>query len=198
MNSRRFIIKTALSLFIAKSYKAVTMNELEKATGLTKGAFYHHFKNKEEIFIEVIDTYYLSIDLFDNKELLTTGTLRQNIDFLISKIEAQIVSLKEFTKKEIFDPYLFLLIIEAREYYPNFIEKAKQKEMVLSRKWEQIILRAKENNEIKQDLDTNIVAENICAIGGSLLSRVFKQKPFDYSIAILKLQFEQYYYLIKV
>jgi AcrR family transcriptional regulator len=198
MGTRKFITKTALSLFISKSYKAVTMSDLEKATGLTKGAFYHHFKNKEELFVEVINTYYLSNDLFDNKDLLQYGTLKQNFEFLLSKIEEEVERLKDFTKKEIVDPYLFLLIIEAREYYPNFIEKANEKEMRQLRKWEQIILRSKENNEVKRDLDTTILCQNIIAIEASLMKSFFKEMPFDYSLSILKLQFDQFYRLIKV
>jgi len=198
MGTRKFITKTALGLFISKSYKAVTMSDIEKATGLTKGAFYHHFKNKEELFVEVINTYYLSNDLFDNKDLLNYGTLKQNFEYLLSQIEHEVERLKEFTKKEIVDPYLFLLIIEAREYYPNFIEKANEKEMRQFRKWEQIILRAKENNEIRRDLDTNILTQNIIAIEGSLMKSFFKELPLDYSLSILKLQFDQFYRLIKV
>jgi len=198
MGTRRYIIKTALGLFISKSYKAVTMSDLEKATGLTKGAFYHHFKNKEELFVEVIDTYYLSKDFFDNKDLLNYGTLKQNFEYLLSQIEGEVERLKEFTKKEIVDPYLFLLIIEAREYYPDFIQKANEKEMCLFRKWEQIILRSKENTEIRRDLDTTILVQNIIAIENSLMKSFFKEKPLDYSLSILKLQIDQFYSLIKV
>jgi AcrR family transcriptional regulator len=198
MGTRRYIIKTALGLFISKSYKAVTMSDLEKATGLTKGAFYHHFKNKEELFVEVIDTYYLSKDFFDNKDLLNYGTLKQNFEYLLNQIEVEVERLKEFTKKEIVDPYLFLLIIEAREYYPDFIQKANEKEMCLFRKWEQIILRSKENTEIRRDLDTTILVQNIIAIESSLMKSFFKEKPLDYSLSILKLQIDQFYSLIKV
>ncbi len=59
-DTKDHILRTAFSFFIKKSYKAVTMSDLEKATGLTKGAFYHYFKSKEEIYIEVIDKYYLA------------------------------------------------------------------------------------------------------------------------------------------
>lgn len=196
MGTRKYIVKTALGLFISKSYKAVTMSDLEKATGLTKGAFYHHFKNKEQLFVEVIDTYYLSTDLFDNKSLINNGSLKQNFDYLLGKIEEEVEKLKEFTQKEVVDPYLFLLIIEAREYYPNFIEKARDKEMRVFRIWEQIVLRAKENKEIRQELDTNILVQNIVAIEGSLMKSFFKEMPFDYSLSILKLQIDQFYRLI--
>ena len=55
MGTRKHIVTKALGLFICKSYKAATIADLEVATGMTKGAFYHYFKSKEELFIEVID-----------------------------------------------------------------------------------------------------------------------------------------------
>ncbi|WP_194972683.1 TetR/AcrR family transcriptional regulator [Aquiflexum lacus] len=43
------IIKQSINVFRTNGYYRTTMNDLAKATGLTKGAFYHHFKSKEEV-----------------------------------------------------------------------------------------------------------------------------------------------------
>jgi TetR/AcrR family transcriptional regulator, transcriptional repressor for nem operon len=43
------IIKLSILVFRTNGYYRTTMNDLAKATGLTKGAFYHHFTNKEEV-----------------------------------------------------------------------------------------------------------------------------------------------------
>ena len=47
--SKDQIIQVALSLFSNKGYNETTMADLVEATGLSKGAVYHHFKSKEEI-----------------------------------------------------------------------------------------------------------------------------------------------------
>jgi len=47
--SKDQIIQVALSLFSNKGYNETTMADLVTATGLSKGAVYHHFKSKEEI-----------------------------------------------------------------------------------------------------------------------------------------------------
>ena len=64
--SRNHILQTALKLFLEKSYKAVTFQELMEKTGFSKGAFFHYFKNKQEIFEAVIDMY---IDQFATVDL---------------------------------------------------------------------------------------------------------------------------------
>lgn len=43
------IIRTSIHVFRRNGYYRTSMSDLAKATGLTKGAFYHHFTNKEEV-----------------------------------------------------------------------------------------------------------------------------------------------------
>ena len=56
MGTRKHIVTKALGLFICKSYKAATIADLEVATGMTKGAFYHYFKSKEDIYMAVVES----------------------------------------------------------------------------------------------------------------------------------------------
>lgn len=58
--TRDLILSTSFKLFLQKSYKDVTMRELVAKTGLSKGAFYHYFASKEELFIEVVNTFFLT------------------------------------------------------------------------------------------------------------------------------------------
>jgi TetR/AcrR family transcriptional repressor of nem operon len=47
----RFIIEKVAPLFNQKGYAATSMSDITKATGLTKGAIYGNFKNKEAVAI---------------------------------------------------------------------------------------------------------------------------------------------------
>jgi len=47
----KFIIETVAPIFNQKGYAATSMTDITNATGLTKGAIYGNFKNKEEIAI---------------------------------------------------------------------------------------------------------------------------------------------------
>ena len=48
----KYIIEKVAPLFNQKGYAATSMSNLTKATGLTKGAIYGNFQNKEEIAIK--------------------------------------------------------------------------------------------------------------------------------------------------
>lgn len=45
----QYILKTVAPIFNKNGYAATTMSDLTSATGLTKGAIYGNFKNKEEL-----------------------------------------------------------------------------------------------------------------------------------------------------
>lgn len=47
-------------MFLPKNVEKVTVPDLGKATGVQRGAIFYHFKDKEALFIEVIDRYFFS------------------------------------------------------------------------------------------------------------------------------------------
>ena len=49
------LLDAALSLIRTKGYSAATVDELCAAAGVTKGAFFHHFKSKNELAVAVAD-----------------------------------------------------------------------------------------------------------------------------------------------
>lgn len=50
-NARSKLLDAALSLIRIKGFSATTVDELCSAAGVTKGAFFHHFKSKDELGI---------------------------------------------------------------------------------------------------------------------------------------------------
>ncbi len=53
--TRKRITVKARQLFIQKGYGAVSMNEVCEAAEVSKGSLYHHFKSKDELFLQVIE-----------------------------------------------------------------------------------------------------------------------------------------------
>lgn len=54
-DARRRLLDAALQLFREKGYNATTVDELCAAAGVTKGAFFHHFRSKEALGIAAVD-----------------------------------------------------------------------------------------------------------------------------------------------
>jgi AcrR family transcriptional regulator len=56
-DNRNHILATAFKLFFKKGYKSVTMNDLVTESGLSKGAFYHYFNSKEELYNHTMEMF---------------------------------------------------------------------------------------------------------------------------------------------
>ena len=51
-NTKAYIIETVAPIFNKTGYAAMSLSKITEATGLTKGAIYGHFKNKEELAVQ--------------------------------------------------------------------------------------------------------------------------------------------------
>lgn len=57
------IVEVSLKLFMEKGYESTSIQDIiNELGGLTKGAIYHHFKSKEEIFIAVSNYIYKDVE----------------------------------------------------------------------------------------------------------------------------------------
>lgn len=54
-DARAKLLDAALSVIRSKGYSATTVDELCTAAGVTKGAFFHHFKSKDELAVAAAD-----------------------------------------------------------------------------------------------------------------------------------------------
>lgn len=55
--SRRAIVEAAVRLMIARGVAATTVDAICTEVGLTKGAFFHHFADKDELLAAALDGY---------------------------------------------------------------------------------------------------------------------------------------------
>ena len=53
-NTKERILLCALELFSKDGFEAVSVSEIAKQTGLTKGALYRHYENKRDIFNSIL------------------------------------------------------------------------------------------------------------------------------------------------
>jgi len=54
---RAELLDTAQALFLAKGYEKTTINDVIASAGLSKGAFYHHFRAKEDLLAAIAQRF---------------------------------------------------------------------------------------------------------------------------------------------
>ncbi len=55
MTKKEAILQTATSLFSKNGYKETAMSELSRLTGAAEGTIFYHFKNKESLFLAILE-----------------------------------------------------------------------------------------------------------------------------------------------
>ncbi|HXJ83399.1 MAG TPA: TetR/AcrR family transcriptional regulator [Candidatus Methylomirabilis sp.] len=53
--TRERILQAALQVFAEKGYHRAAVDDIVRASGTSKGAVYHHFPNKEALFLALVD-----------------------------------------------------------------------------------------------------------------------------------------------
>jgi TetR/AcrR family transcriptional regulator, transcriptional repressor for nem operon len=153
--TRDYIIDKAYGLFLSKSYEAVSISDLSNAIGLTKGAIYHHFRSKEEIFKAVIDKYVVFNPIELNQDGITFGEF---IELCIQKAE-DIIKQAMSSAQNYIPIDLLSLIIDALRHYSGF--SVKKNNLVKSdlEKIKKMLDVAIANGEIRSDINTSVMAE---------------------------------------
>jgi TetR/AcrR family transcriptional regulator, fatty acid metabolism regulator protein len=55
--TRDRILQAALQIFAEKGYHRAVVDDIVRASGTSKGAVYHHFPNKEALFLALVDAF---------------------------------------------------------------------------------------------------------------------------------------------
>lgn len=196
--TRDTIIETAFLLFLKKGYKAVTLTDLERAVGMTKGTFYYHFINKEEVLKEGVAKYYKMLNCRRAEELGRVHSLREFIDLTIGNLMGiNRHGVKRFDS-DIPEILCLSLMVEVISLYPEFKQLVSDTKMSWMAKLENVILEAKRNEEIRDDVDTSILAKNLLNIGVGLINYVVMHQDMTYALSSVRYQYEQLYSLVKV
>ena len=58
--TKETILRESFKLFLAKGYDGTSVPDIERAAMITRGAIFHHFVNKEDIFKQSADYFFLA------------------------------------------------------------------------------------------------------------------------------------------
>ena len=64
------ILEAAMKVFVKNGYAQTRMKDIAEISGLSKGAIYHHYESKKELFLSLIDYWeeYFFFKVFFNKD----------------------------------------------------------------------------------------------------------------------------------
>ncbi|MDY6916031.1 MAG: helix-turn-helix domain-containing protein [Candidatus Cloacimonadota bacterium] len=178
MEARDIILKATLRQFMQKGYEKTSMNDIVEESNYTKGAIYHHFKNKRQLYLEVIIhifkefhewEYGIYRNCKDLRELLYTyfDTMHRVKDFLV-KITDQ-----KGTKEHEF----LLLITEAITKFPEIKKLHSETHKESLKKVISIFQNAKEQGLINSEISLYTLSVMIQALNeGTMIYHILNEK----------------------
>jgi AcrR family transcriptional regulator len=60
--TRARIMEAAIKLFSTRGYNKASVDDICEEAGISKGAFYHHFKSKQALFLSLLDGWLQFVD----------------------------------------------------------------------------------------------------------------------------------------
>ena len=185
-NTRQQIIETAFLLFLRKGFKAVRLSDIERAAKITRGTFYYHFTNKEEILKEGVQVYYSLLNATRLEEFEQITTLREFVDLTIRKLTGiDNYSARTFSS-EIPEILCLSLIVEVIALFPELKSVVATSKMLRLSKLEQLILNAKRAGELRNDVDTSILAKNFLNISVGVINDLIMRQDVSYALSAVR------------
>lgn len=83
---RQEILTTARTLFIEQGYRGLSMSMLARAVGVSKAALYYHFRDKEELFLAILNEPLEKLELLIDQVTEETANSREQIQSLVHMI----------------------------------------------------------------------------------------------------------------
>lgn len=158
-NSKEHILRTAFRLFLQKNFKEVTMKEIVKETGLSKGAFYHYFESKEQLFLEVIKTYFFE-KMIVNYKKLNHNSLKEFYHDYAKHMKKAIDGVEKelnFSSSSISMNYI-IIMFDALRLFPGFKDKLKAFQDEELKAWTKIIRISRKKGEFSSPMTDNQLA----------------------------------------
>jgi len=122
--TRRKLLNSARRVFAREGFEAARIEDIAAGTGFTRGAFYAHFKSKEDVFFALLEQQV--------KEHV------QNIRALLepcSSVEERVEAMRDYYLARIADRQWVMLVLEYKLFavrHPNLRAKLAQKHRQIS------------------------------------------------------------------
>jgi AcrR family transcriptional regulator len=158
--TKEYIIVESSKLFLRKNFKEVTMQEIVQKTGLSKGAFYHHFKSKEQLFTEVLNYFFTHVFVHDYESYSKDSFFAFYHDYAnaVQNIGKHYLENMKEEEDSYFNVNYFTLIFDALKLFPDFRQTVVSGFTTELEIWKSVISKARDKGEIKSSMTDEEIA----------------------------------------
>lgn len=161
-NRQETLFNAAFKLFLLHQYKGVTLADIEKEAGMTRGAIFYHAKNKEDLYRKVVKRYWIDRQNLKKKMDIEAGSLKEFIISYTASIGKTMNGLHSLlagcTVQQASQAYLSFLM-QLRETAPDLHDEYlsnRTNELFI---WNDVLRAAVASGEISGEIDTFAFAQ---------------------------------------
>jgi AcrR family transcriptional regulator len=174
VETQHAILNTALELFSKNGYDATSVAEICESAKVSKGAFYHHFPSKQDLFLDLMRTWLEDVNgLFQSAEV-GTANIPQVFDNMagfsgefFDALEGGFPILLEFWTQANRQPAVWQRVVEPYHQFLNFFTE--------------LVRTGMDQGAFEKSLDAEVAARVITAVAmGLLLQATFDPKGTDW------------------
>ena len=150
------ILDAAFNVFVKNGFKDTTMSHIVKESGLSKGAIYHHYSSKKDLFISLIDHW----EVYSFPDFYSGGSSEESAVKTLQRFADVVYA--TFNDK----PHIFLAEIEFWAQ-ANKDKEINARSKILYDKilklFELVLSKGIRNNEFRK-IDTKIIAIELLSV----------------------------------
>ncbi len=165
--TRADIVRVARRLFSEHGYHRSALADIQAATGLTKGAFYHHFRSKEELALAVLD---LARREYTEQWIEPAMQHKTPLARMTALIDTALAlnARPEWCNCQM----LATLCAEMTTADERLREAVRQMQLMVFELWRDLILEAHRRGEISRGIDAAVAAQWIMStMSGAIMAR---------------------------
>lgn len=152
------ILLKALELYMVEGYANVSITDLQAALNMGRGTLYYYFKDKDELFQEVVDQYLIRPKHRALERVKDTATLTEMIDAMLYYTNLLKDFYDQVENKNINTSNVVTVMYTAYSRFPDLYRKARrlyERELNL---WIQAIKNSMRAGEIRGNVHIETVA----------------------------------------
>lgn len=197
-NRKEHLYRAAFKLFLMKQFDAVSISDIEKESGMTRGAITYYGGDKKGLFYDVVKQFIVDTQNIENKMSNTEPeSLKDFIDSYVHGCQ-NTMNIGVYIDKSVQNASsaYMSLILQICRFFPDLHDmylENRNKEMAL---WIRVLQHSIESREIIENINIIAVAKNFMNIfyGQSFLDSL----SMGLNTVELRTQMMEYYKAIKV
>ena len=161
--TRSHILDAAGELFAERGYDATSVADICARAGVTKGAFYHHFKSKQAVFLELRDRWLAPLEAQLSLARDPGETLPQLLQHVADMARAMVAEAGEDQRQQV-----FLELLSAARQDPTILP-AMLAPLQRYREWFAQLVSAGVKEGALRQVDRELSAQVLVSLGFGLI-----------------------------